>query len=221
MLLLQKSRVLPSILAKPIQRKLTTTAEKKAGGLLSHTAFTQGYADMYHAHTEIKYMFRIWPCLILFNAATWWHSGGDPRFYFGANQGGNYWLKYMSPDLWEKPHGFGGGSRLTSSHTLGNHWTQMFPKWGHKFYTDPKDGHGAYPSVWIWEAYTNPFKKQWRRELYQLIVDIETHVPSGCPRHPLPLGGCAHEANKDSALTKFLKHEGEKLMWCERCIAHH
>lgn len=183
-------------------RKLTTTVPKQAGSTYLRVSMSQTAADAYNGHPDIRIMFRILATVMFCNGLTWWHSAGDARFFFGNDQVKNGWLKYMTEKQWCQESGRG---------------LKTFGDGGTKFWFGKK-GHQAMPD-WVNMAFLG-FHEPWKRDVYTLICDIETYKPKGCPRHPLPLGGCGHPTNKDSPLTKLLKWEGYDTMWCENVDKH-
>jgi len=184
-----------SIMTLPAVRTLMTTAPKQAGYSNLRTSMLQGIGDAWHAHAELKIMYLMLVAVLFLNFMTWVHASGDPRYYFGADQKNNRWKKYMTEKQWCQTSGLG----LSALEFCGN--SLLF------------DGdHPGYDSKLTDGAHFG-WKQAWRRDLFRLIVEIETYKPKGSPWHPLPLGGDGHPSNVDSPLTKLLKFEGKPLMY--------
>lgn len=185
-----------------LKRTLATTQPARAGYTYLRTSVSQIVADCWHGHKDVRTMFSLLGIVCLANAFTWYHSAKDARFNFAGNSNESRWMKYMTEKQWFAKSG------------LGLHYLQGT---GSVLYYGKEMHPMAGPAI---EFQAFELKEAWRRDLYLLIVDIESYEPKACPVHPLPLGGCAHPANADSALTKVLKFEGKPLMYCDR-VQHH
>jgi hypothetical protein len=199
------SLLFAGVRARPVlaARALATSQPQRAGMTFFRTSIPQMFADAWHGHLDCKIMFSLLGVVLTGNFITWVHGSGDPRFHFGRDQKQHRWKKYMTEKQWCQTRG------------LGLNWVENNLN---DFYW-PGRGAPAWDSNLMGMHHLG-FKEAWRRDVYRLVCDIETYKPKACPRHPLPLGGCAHPANANSELTKFLKHEGEPLMWCENCVHH-
>lgn len=196
--LLRGARTLNHSISPIVTRSLAVSIPKQAGFSYLRTSLPQTVGDGWHAHGELKIMFSGLLIVLFANFMCWVHSSGDPRYYFGADQANNRWKKYMTEKQWSQPSGLGVSMFEASGNTL------IYGEAGNPAY----DSKLVDFSVYGW-------KQAWRRDLFRLIVDIESYQPKHyCPSHPLPLGGCACGCNKDSALTKLLQFEGKPLQWC-------
>ena len=112
-------------------------------------------------HPDVKLLFLACGIVSAFNFMAWVNASKDPRFYFGSDMKNNYWKKYMSTKMWTQKTGLGIGNCNPS-----DFW------WGGK--------NPAYPSEFL-DEHRLGFKQAWRRDLYRLIIDIESADPANYP----------------------------------------
>merc|ERR1712227_1186094 len=143
-------------------RPLQYSLSRKAGESTFRGTLPQFVADGYLAHLEVKGLIQALTAVTVFNYWIWQTSAKDPRYYFGSDQKKNYWKKYMSSKMWEDEIGFGIRAFNVKQWIYGQRGDPCFPS--HELFVD-KLG----------------FKQPWRRDLYKLIVEVESANPADYP----------------------------------------
>merc|ERR1711953_505977 len=138
------------------------SALRRAGSGTYRGTLPQMMADGWHNHADV---FGIISCLgvvTAMNYSIWLTSAKDPRYYFGSDQASNWWKKYMSEKMWNKVDGLG---------------IRMF---NYKMWYYGKAGDPSFDNNMLYNSMLG-FKQQWRRDLYKLIVEVESANPADYP----------------------------------------
>ena len=135
---------------------------KRSAGQMGQISTVPEFLGQGYGHLEIKYTYLMMIGVACFNAWIWTISAFDPRYYFGKDQKKNFWKKYMSKNVWVNHSGFISGHRAWDIH--------KFPLMS----ADP-----CYPRSLHKERLG--FKQAWRRDLYRLIVELESADPAKYP----------------------------------------
>jgi len=172
--------------------------------LYNRMAQTHGQlmGDAYHQHADCRNIFWMFGVVLFMNLFTWLHASKDAKANWCVNKNHTDWLKYMREKQWCQVSGVG-LKYYEFNGSLGK-----WPGIG----DSPTEGSACVNYKLLYKQYG--FQEPWRRDVYKLLVDINTYKPDHCPYFPLPLGGCGCECNKDSSLTKLLEYEGKEKMWC-------